>query len=105
MEQITYVYDHDVEIYYRIVNENETSYIISNSIGIEYSIDKPENPDLKTLTIAPVGTQVYNLEQNVYGVIDKLDINDCEQPYRIRWYTQYDLEPWPEIEQIIMIND
>lgn len=100
MKQITYVYDHNVEIYYRIVKENETS-----SIGIEDTIDKPENPDLKTLTIAPVGTQVYNPEQNVYGVIDKLDINDCEQPYRIRWYTQYDLEPWPEIEQIVMIND
>ena len=52
--EITYVYDPEVETYRRIVEEHETSYLISNFLGAKYSIDKPENPDLITLTIAPV---------------------------------------------------
>ena len=67
MKQITYVYDPDVETYRRIVEEHETSYLISNFLGAKYSIDKPENPDLITLTIAPVGTQVYHTEHKIYG--------------------------------------
>lgn len=105
--EITYVYDPEVETYRRIVEEYETSYLVSNYLGVEYHLDKLENPDLKTLTIAPVGTQVYHKEYKVYGVIDKLDINDWEQPCRVRWNTQDDhddFEPWPKIEQIVLIN-
>ena len=104
MEQITYVYDPDVETYRRLVEEHETSYLISNFLGRTYTINKPENPDLMTLTIAPIGTQVYNPEQNRYGVIDKLDINDWEQPCRVRWDTQEDVEPWPKMKHIVPIN-
>lgn len=102
--EITYVYDPEVETYRRIVEEHETSYTVSNFLGRIYSINKPENPDLITLTIAPVGTQVYHTEHKVYGVIDKLDINDLEQPCRVRWDTQEDFEPWPKMEQIVPIN-
>lgn len=102
--EITYVYDPEVETYRRIVEEHETSYTVSNFLGRIYSINKPEKPDLITLTIAPVGTQVYHTEHKVYGVIDKLDINDLEQPCRVRWDTQEDFEPWPKMEQIVPIN-
>lgn len=103
--EITYVYDPEVETYRRIVEEHETSYIISNFLGAKYSIDKPENPDLITLTIAPVGTQVYHTEHKIYGVIDKLDINDWEQPCRVHWdNTRDDFEPWPKMEHIVPIN-
>lgn len=54
-----------------------------------------------------MGTQVYHTEHKIYGVIDKLDINDWEQPCRVRWNTQDDhddLGPWPKIEQIVLIN-
>lgn len=104
MKQITYVYDPDVETYRRIVEEHETSYLISNFLGRTYTIDKPENPDLITLKIAPIGTQVYHTEHKVYGVIDKLDINDWEQPCRVRWDTQEDVEPWPKMKHIVPIN-
>lgn len=105
MKQITYVYDPEVKTYRRIVEEHETSYLISNFLGAKYSIDKPEKPDLITLTIAPIGTQVYHTEHKVYGVIDKLDINDWEQPCRVHWdNTRDDFEPWPKIEQIVVIN-
>lgn len=38
MKQITYVYDPEVETYRRIVEEHETSYLISNFLGAKYSI-------------------------------------------------------------------
>ena len=105
MKQITYVYDPEVKTYRRIVEEHETSYTVSNFLGSIYSINKPENPDLITLTIAPVGTQVYHTEHNRYGVIDKLDINDWEQPCRVHWNnTLDDFEPWPKMEHIVPIN-
>ena len=105
MKQITYVYDPEVETYRRIVEEHETSYLVSNYLGVEYHLDKPENPDLITLTIAPVGTQVYHTEHKIYGVIHKLDINDWEQPCRVRWdNTRDDFEPWPKMEHIVPIN-
>ena len=102
--EITYVYDPEVETYRRIVEEHETSYTVSNFLGRIYSINKPEKPDLITLTIAPIGTQVYHTEHKVYGVIDKLDINDWEQPCRVHWDTQEDVEPWPKMEHIVPIN-
>ena len=102
--EITYVYDKRYETYRRIMKETDTMYKIANGDGDWYEMDKPENPKLKTLIIAHVGDRIYHTSYKEYGTIDKVDINDYNQTYRVKWDNRDTMHDWPATENVIVID-
>ena len=81
----------------------EITYIYDDR-GDSYTINKTKNHNLKTLTIAHVGDRVYHTQYNEYGIIDKVDINDYDQTYRIEWENCDEMPTWPATKNVIVID-
>lgn len=102
--EITYVYDNRYDVYRRIMKETDTIYTVADCNGDWYEMNKPENPELKRLTIAQVGDRIYHTQHKEYGTIDKVDINDYNQTYRVKWDNRDTLPDWPATENVIVID-
>ena len=102
--EITYIYDDRYEIYRRIMKETNTTYTVADCNGDSYKINKSKNPKLKTLIIAHVGDRVYHTRHKEYGNIEKVDINDYNQTYRVKWDNRDTMPDWPATENVIVID-
>lgn len=102
--KITYAYDKRYDVYRRIIKETNTTYKVADCNGDSYTINKTKNHNLKTLTIAHVGDRVYHTQYNEYGIIDKVDINDYDQTYRIEWENSDEMPTWPTTKNVIVID-
>lgn len=103
--KLTYIYDQNYEMYFRIIDEDITGYKTVDYAGNSHKIIKYGQPILKTLQIANVGDRIYHTRYKEYGTIAKVDINDYEQTYRIEWDNRdKSLTDWPNTEHVVVID-
>jgi hypothetical protein len=94
--EVTYIYDKYSENHVRILNENESTYLVT-LFGQEYTLDKDDLFDAKPFVVdlLPVGTIVSIKNRNQIGVITKVDENHFRRPYQINnvWLRKEDVSP------------